>query len=61
MASSAASGIEQALWDITGKTYGNRCTSCLVGPFGTVCDSTPVRTWDSRHRRKKNEEIQHES
>lgn len=38
VAGSAASGIEQALWDITGT---NRFTSCSAAPYAMQCDCTP--------------------
>tara|TARA_B100000809_G_scaffold257118_1_gene298148 strand:+ start:1646 stop:2062 length:417 start_codon:yes stop_codon:yes gene_type:complete len=45
-ACSAASGIEQALWDITGKgPMGSRSTSCWAARCGIVCGCTLAWTW----------------
>ena len=47
--SSAVAGIDQALWDIAGKTHGCPCTSCWAAPYGTGCASTPG--WTATDRR----------
>ena len=37
---SAVAGIDQALWDITGKALGGRSTSCSAARCATGCAST---------------------
>ncbi len=38
--SSAVAGIDQALWDIAGKSYGARCTHCSAVRCATGCGCT---------------------